>query len=237
MTASAALHIERVLVKISGESLSKGSDNFFDFCAARRICSDVKNLIARGTKVSIVVGGGNIIRGRSLEGDIRREAADSVGMCATVINGMILSEIFSELSVSNVILSPINVPFGIENSNIKTINDNRDKVIIFVGGTGFPHFSTDTAAVINAVMTGADMMLKATKTNGIYDRDPHKYDNAKFIASISYEEAISNNIAVMDKTAFVLAMENNLKIVIFSINEDDCFCRAIDGSISRSVVS
>jgi uridylate kinase len=222
---------------MSGESISGSNENFFDFDMARRICADIKRLLERGIKASIVIGGGNIIRGRSLGNNIRREAADSVGMCATAINGMLLSEIFSELSVSNIILSPINMPFGIENSNIRTIEANKDRLIIFVGGTGFPHFSTDTAAVINAVIIGADILLKATKTNGIYDVDPHKYSNAKFIPNINYESAIKNNIEVMDRTAFVLAMENNLKIMVFSMNEDDCFCKAIDGDISRSIVS
>jgi uridylate kinase len=224
-------NIKRVLIKISGESLSS------DFINVSRICNDVKNLIDEEVAVSIVIGGGNIVRGRSLN-KFQRETVDSMGMLATSINGLALQDEFRKIGVNSVILSQINLPFGIENSNPINIQKHieNNTVIIFVGGAGISYFSTDTIAVINAIITRSDVLLKATKTDGIYDRDPEKFPEATHIERISHVEAIEKNLQIMDHTAFSIAMEHNLPIIVFSINEPNCFVRGINGNIKRSLV-
>jgi uridylate kinase len=224
-------NIRRVLVKISGESLSS------NFINVSRICSDVKSLIDEKVEVSIVIGGGNIVRGRSLN-KFQRETVDSMGMLATAINGLALQDEFRKIGINSVVLSQINLPFGIENSSPTNIQKHieNNNVVIFVGGAGVSYFSTDTIAVINAIITRSDVLLKATKTDGIYDKDPAKFPEAIHIEKISHAKAIEKNLQVIDRTAFSIAMEHNLPIIIFSINEYNCFVRGINGSINRSLI-
>ncbi|MDR2074609.1 MAG: hypothetical protein LBP31_00070 [Holosporales bacterium] len=223
--------IKRVLIKISGESLA------LDFLNANRVCNNVKNLLKEGIAVSIVIGGGNIVRGRSLN-KFQRETVDSMGMLATAINGLALQDEFRKIGVDSVVLSQITLPFGIENSNPFNIQKHieNNTVIIFVGGAGISYFSTDTIAVINAIITRSDVLLKATKTDGIYDKDPAKFPEATHIKQISHSEAIEKNLQIMDHAAFSIAMEHNLPIVIFSVNEENCFVNGINGTIKRSLV-
>jgi uridylate kinase len=223
--------IKRVLIKISGESLA------LDFSNISRICNDVKSLLDDGIAVSIVIGGGNIVRGRSLN-KFQRETVDSMGMLATSINGLALQDEFKKIGVDSVVLSQISLPFGVENSNPFNIQKHikNNNVIIFVGGAGISYFSTDTIAVINAIITRSDVLLKATKTDGIYDKDPEKFLDAKHIEQISHAKAIENNLQIMDHAAFSIAMEHNLPIIVFSINEENCFVRGVKGTIKRSLI-
>jgi len=232
----------RILIKISGETISGSrEDGAFDLDAVLAICKNIKNVIDAGISVSIVVGGGNIIRGRAFSNskEIRKETADSMGMLSTTINGLLLKDIFKSIGINSVLVSNIKLPFNIESADHSNVSKliEKNKVIIFVAGTGLPYFSTDTASIISALVSRSDVVLKATKTDGIYDKDPEKYPEAKHIEEINYDEALNANIQIMDQTAFALAKANNLPILVFSIKEDNCFIRALKGEIKHSVVS
>ena len=236
------MKISRVLIKISGETLSGSkAESVFDSDSVLAICKNIKNVIDSGIGVSIVVGGGNILRGRAFSSEtiVQREAADSMGMLATAINGLMLKGAFESIGIDSTVVSNLQLPFSIESSNTYNIDQlvNQNKIVIFVGGTGVPYFSTDTAAVINALISKSDMLLKATKTDGVYNKDPEKYEDACFIPHITYDEALKQNIQIMDQTAFALAKSQELPITIFSIKEENCFLRAIKGEIKHSVVS
>ena len=231
----------RVLLKISGETLSGNSNNVFEISSALAVAQDIKNVLDAKIDVSIVVGGGNIVRGRSFLNSehIMRETADSVGMLSTVINGLLLKNVLSSIGLDAVVVSYLNLPFGIQSANHDAILKYIDekKIIIFVGGLGIPYFSTDTSATINAILSKCDIILKATKTDGIYDKDPKKYKNSQHIAKITYDEAISANIHIMDQAAFAMAKEHKLPILVFSMHEKNCFFKALNGDIKHSLVS
>lgn len=231
------MNIKRVLIKISGEALSS-PDNIFDSNKILSLSKDIKNIIDIGLEVSIVIGGGNIIRGRSFKG-IAREEVDSMGMIATSINGIALRAYLLKIGIESVVVSNLQLPFGIEDSNFQSIHKHmRDKkIIIFVGGAGQPYFSTDTISVINAITTRSDIVLKATKIDGIYDKDPLKFNDAVYIPEITHKEAIERHIKVMDQTAFSIALEHNMPIMVFSIKEPNCFAKVLNKSAKYSLVS
>ncbi len=230
------MNINRVLIKISGEALSS-SNNIFDSNKILSICNDIKNIIDIGIEVSIVIGGGNIIRGRSFS-EIAREEVDSMGMIATSINGIALRNYLLKIGLESVVVSSFPLPFGIEDSNFQSIHKHiKDKkIVIFVGGAGQPYFSTDTISIINAITTRSDILLKSTKIDGIYDKDPLKFSDAEYLPKITHKEAIERNIKVMDQTAFSIAMDHDMPIMVFSIKESDCFVKAINKSIKYSLV-
>ena len=216
----------RALVKISGEML------FLD-----SIATSVANLVAQNIAVSVVVGGGNIIRGRSCN-DIDRTVADCSGMLATVINGMLFADRLSKMQLNTMLFSTLELPFGINKFDPTTIKYyvNNSNVLIFVGGTGMPNVSTDTAAVIYSSIIKANLLLKATKTDGIYDCDPETNKNAKYLSKLTYDECLEKNINVMDTAAFALAKEHKIKILIFSGKEENCLVKAMQGAIKTSCV-
>lgn len=230
------MDVKRILIKISGEALS-GTNEILSYQKISTLCNNIKNLIELGIGVSIVIGGGNIIRGRSFTG-LNRENVDSMGMLATSINGIALQSCFEKTGMNAVLMSNLQLPFGIENSNFYNIQKHMmlNKVIIFVGGAGQPYFSTDTISVINAITTGSDIILKATKTDGVYDKDPMKFDDAVHISQLTHKEAIARDIKIMDKTAFSIAMEHNVPIIVFSINESNCFIKALNKSCQHSLI-
>ena len=237
----------------------------FDLGVVSSICQNIKNLLDLGIGVSIVVGGGNIVRGKDFYrnevcqnqaescpikvlgedlpqrgrfcGSIK-ETADSMGMLSTVINGLLLRDVFGSIGIDAAIVSHLELPFNIESANCFNVSRliNENKVLIFVAGMGLPYFSTDTASIVNGLLARSDLVLKATKTDGVYDKDPEKYKYAKYIKEISYEDVLNQNIQVMDQAAFALAKANNLPILIFSIRENDCFVKAISGEIKHSRV-
>ena len=190
--------------------------------------------------MSLVVGGGNVIRGRDFQESniIKQETADSVGMLSTVINGILLRDALRSIGINSELVSGLRLPFDILRNdpfNILKLLDEK-KVIIFVGGTGLPYFSTDTVSVIAAFMSRCDAILKATKTDGVYDKDPHKFSDAVHVSNLTYQEAIEKGLNVMDKTAFALASQRNIPIYVFSAKEDNCFIRALNSEIKHSVV-
>jgi uridylate kinase len=232
--------MRRVLIKISGEAISN-SDCGFDFERISGICEKIKNVISEGIGVSFVVGGGNIIRGRDFAGTvaIRQETADSVGMLATVMNGIVVRDILRSNGVATEIVSPLRLPFDILQADHFTISKliTEGNVIMFCGGTGLPYFSTDTISVVAAFMSQCDAILKATKTDGIYDKDPAIHNDAIQIPNLTYQKAISRNLKIMDRTAFALAEQRGIPIHIFREDEPDCFLRSINKSIKQSIVS
>lgn len=229
---------KRVLIKISGELFNS---NNWENDQISKICDNIVNVISFGINVSVVVGGGNIIRGREFQSatHIRRETADSVGMLATVMNGIILRETLLNRGIDCVIVSALDLPFNIKKLNPFTIDElvGQNKTIIIVGGMGFPYFSTDTISVVGASLSHCDAILKATGTDGIYNKDPRKYADAVFLKNVTYEFAIQHNLQVMDETAFLLARNLNKPIYVFSSTEPNCFVRAINNDIKCSVVS
>ena len=211
---------KRILIKLSGEFL-KAKEEVISFEKLNLFTEDVKQLHQSGIQIGIVIGGGNILRG--LEGSKKYKISsgelDELGMIATMINGGALSLALNKLKISNSVLSalPISSSIGEEFSRNKAIEMlDQNKVLIFVGGTGNPYFTTDTAAVLRALQIKAEVLLKATNVKGIFDKDPNKFEDAKFYETITYKEALNKGLKIMDLSAFSLAMEHKLPIIVFN---------------------
>jgi len=211
---------KRVLIKLSGEFL-KDKENIISFEKLDDITSDIKEIQKNGVKIGLVVGGGNILRG--LEGSRKYQISsaqlDELGMAATTINGGAISLALKKKKISSTVLSaiPISSSIGSKYSRDKAIDLlEKNHIVIFVGGTGNPFFTTDTAAVLRALQINADILLKATNVDGIYDKDPNKFSDAKLYKKLNYKDALSQNLKIMDLTAFSLAMEHNLPLVVFN---------------------
>lgn len=221
---------KRVLVKFSGEVLAAGAGFGIDTSILKFISTQIKNLLDNNIEVGVVIGGGNFIRGVSAakDGLIKRATGDHMGMLATVINSLAMQEALEKLSLPVRVQSAVSMDEFCEPFIMRTAIRHLEKkrVVIFAAGTGNPFFTTDTAAVLRAVETSADMIIKATKVDGIYTKDPNKFSDAKRLPSLSYDEALKDNIKVMDDTAIALAKENKLPIVICNMTEDKNLLRA-----------
>jgi uridylate kinase len=211
---------KRILIKLSGEFFKKREETLSSE-KLNQIASEIKYLHKIGVEIGIVVGGGNILRG--LEGaqkfKISRDELDEIGMIATTINAGALSFVLNTLNVPNTVLSaiPVSPSVGEKYKRQKAIElFAQSHVLIFAGGTGNPFFTTDTAAVLRAIQIKADILLKATNVDGIYDKDPNKFPDAKFYKRLTYKKALSEGLKIMDLTAFSLAMENNLPLIVFN---------------------
>ena len=210
---------KRIILKLSGEVL-KGEEEVIDAQVSDKIAREVAEIHAMGVQVAIVIGGGNIWRGiTSANRGMDRSTADYMGMLATIINGMALQEALEKAGVNTRVQTAIEVknvaePF-IRRRAVRHLEKGR--VVIFVAGTGNPFFSTDTAAALRASEIGAEILLKATKVDGIYDSDPKKNPNAKRFTKLSYGDALEKRLQVMDSTAFALCMDNKVPIVVFDM--------------------
>ena len=209
---------KRVLVKFSGEALAGEAGHGIDTKILKYIAGEIKSLINAGIEVGIVIGGGNIIRGvtAAQDGIIKRTSGDYMGMLATVINGVAMQEAceYTGLQVrmqTAIKMEQIAEPY-INRRAVRHLEKGR--VVIFAAGTGNPFFTTDTAATLRAVEIGASMIIKATKVDGVYDRDPNKYPDAKKLDTLTYDEALTDHIKVMDDTSIALAKENKIPIVV-----------------------
>lgn len=225
---------KRVLVKFSGEALASQSGYGIDTDVLKYVANEIKKLVENDIEVGIVVGGGNIVRGvtASKDGLIKRNAADHMGMLATVINGIAIQGALESLGVRVRLQSAIKMeqvcePFIVRRA-VRHLEKGR--VVVFSAGTGNPFFTTDTAATLRAVEIGADMIIKATKVDGVYDKDPNKFSDAKKLYSLSYEDAMQDNIKVMDDTSIALAKDNNLPIVVCDMFCEGVLSRIINGS-------
>jgi uridylate kinase len=209
---------KRVLVKFSGEALAAENGHGIDTKILQYIAQEIKSLVEGGIEVGIVIGGGNIIRGvtAAKDGIIRRTSGDYMGMLATVINAVAMQEACEheglKVRVQTAIkMEQIAEPY-IQRRAVRHLEKNR--VVIFAAGTGNPFFTTDTAATLRAVEIGAEMIIKATKVDGVYDRDPYKYEDAVKMPILSYDQALHDHIKVMDDTSIALAKDNRLPIVV-----------------------
>jgi len=230
----------RILLKLSGESLM-GSQGFgVDPAVAARIASEVNEVREMGVQIAIVVGGGNFIRGvAAAQFGIDRVVADHMGMLATIINALALQDALERAGSFTRVVTALEIreiaePF-IRRRAIRHLEKGR--VVVLAAGTGNPYFSTDTAAALRAMEIKADVILKATKVNGVYDADPAKVPDAKMIAKINYLEVLSRGLAVMDTTAISLCMDNRLPIIVFNSTVPGNLKRVMMGEQIGSVVT
>ena len=214
----------RILLKLSGEALSSGSQNI-DSEMLKKVVSIVQSVVDLGVEIAIVVGGGNLYRGASLSQEgMNKITGDHIGMLATVMNSLALSDAFERNKIPSVVMSGFPIGGGVCEpfNHSKAKSELEDgKVVIFSAGTGSPCFTTDTAAALRAIEIGADIVFKATKVDGIYSSDPIKDPSAIKFDSLTFESAIEQNIKVMDTAAFALCRDNNIKICVFSMLEDN----------------
>jgi uridylate kinase len=227
-----ALAYSRALLKLSGEALAGEKASGLDFHAVEAFAEEIKAVHALGVHLSLVVGGGNIIRGAtaSREG-LDRVSADYMGMLATVINALALQDVLEKIGVDTRVMTAVRMesvaePY-IRRRAIRHLEKGR--VVIFAAGTGNPFFSTDTAGVLRALEIEAQVILKATNVDGIFTDDPRKNPDATFIRELTYQEAIVKNYAVMDANAFGLCKANQLPIVVFNINRPGAIRRVLEG--------
>jgi uridylate kinase len=230
----------RILLKLSGEALM-GSQGFgIDPAMAARIAGEVDEVRKLGVQIGIVVGGGNFIRGvAASESGIDRVVADQMGMLATVINALALQDALEKLGCHTRVTTAIEIrevaePF-IRRRSVRHLEKGR--VVIFAAGTGSPYFSTDTAAALRAIEIKADVILKATKVDGVYDADPQKVSEAKMFSHINYLDVLARGLKVMDTTAITMCMDNSVQIIIFNLNVPGNLKRVILGEKIGSLVS
>ncbi len=209
---------KRVLVKFSGEALAGDNQFGIDIHVLDHIAKEIKSLVENDIEVGIVIGGGNIIRGVSAAqgGIIRRTSGDYMGMLATVINAVAMQEALEHIGLDTRVQSAIEIKEICESYIYRKAIRHLEKgrVVIFGAGTGNPFFTTDTAATLRAIEVGSDLIIKATKVDGIYDKDPNKFKDAKKLDTLSYNDALIGDIEVMDDTAISLAKDNKLPIVV-----------------------
>ena len=227
------------MLKISGESLAGSNEQGFDFDILNVLSENIKVLVKKNIKISIVLGGGNFIRGSSFSnGVVDRVTSDYMGMLGTVINSLALQSNLEKIGVPSRVMTAISInrvaePY-IKNRAVRHLDKNR--VVIFASGTGNPFFSTDTAAVLRASEMKSDFIFKGTKVDGIYDKDPINFNDAKKISKISYSDYLNKDIKVMDTTAISLAKDRKIPIIIFSILKSSNILDIIDGKGSYSII-
>jgi len=235
-----ALKYKKILLKLSGEVLMGGLEYGIDNTTVMGIARDIAALHNLGVDVSVVIGGGNIFRGVSSSAEgMERATADYVGMLATVINALMLQDALERIDVHTRVISAIEMkelaePY-IRRRAIRHLEKRR--VIIFGAGTGNPYFTTDTAAALRAMEMHADVLLKGTKVDGIYDKDPEKFDKAVRYESLSYIDVLKLGLRVMDSTAVSLCMENKMPIVVFDIKQSGNLIRIARGEDVGTVVT
>ena len=230
--------MQRILLKLSGEALAGEKKQGFDEPTVRKVALQVKQLSDAGTQVGIVIGGGNFWRGRTSE-NIDRTKADQIGMLATVMNCIYVSEIFRSVGMQTEILTPFAC-----GSFTKLFSKDRavryfveGKVVFFAGGTGHPYFSTDTGVVLRAVEVEADVILLAKAVDGVYDDDPRTNPDAKKYEEVTIQEVIEKNLQVVDMTASILARDNHMPMWVFGLNEENSIVNAVNGPFRGTKVT
>ena len=231
---------KRVLLKLSGEALSNGKDNPFYQEHLQNVALEVKEVVKEGIQVAIVVGGGNLYRGKiGVSLGMDRHTGDSMGMLATVMNALAISNALTQQGVENVVMTSIEMKGLAEhftrNSADKALKEG--KVVVFGGGTGHPYFSTDTTSALRALETNCDVILTAKNgVDGVYSADPRHNKDAYKFDEISYQEVIERNLQVMDQTATSLCKDNNMPLVVFNMNEKGNIVKACKGKINGTLV-
>jgi len=228
---------KRVLVKFSGEALAGDAGHGIDTEILKYIASEIAELHDAGIEVGMVIGGGNIIRGvtAAKDGIIRRTTGDYMGMLATVINALAMQEALEHRGIKVRVQGAIKMEQISESFIVRRAERHLEKgrVVIFSAGTGNPYFTTDTAATLRATEIGAEMIIKATKVDGVYDKDPAKFSDAKKLDVIGYDQALSDHIKVMDDTSIALAKDNKLPIVVCNMFEKGNLLKIINGDTTR----
>lgn len=231
---------KRVLIKLSGEALAGSFDNGIDPKVLQYIAQEVALVQRAGIDVAMVVGGGNFVRGEtfSIKGGIDRSVADQMGMLGTLMNALALQSALEHQGVPTRVQSAVNVaqvaePF-IRRRAIRHLEKGR--AVVFAAGTGNPYFTTDTAAVLRGLEVDAEALIKATKVDGVYDKDPKKFPDAKRFEALHYSEAIERRLGVMDQTAFTMCREHKLPIIVLDFNTPGCLVDAATGGPSGTLV-
>ena len=222
----------RVLIKISGEALSGGKGTGFDFDFVTSACESVKQSLALGAQVGIVIGGGNFWRGvKDGAGKVERVSADRMGMLATAMNCLAVGDVFRQCGVDARVMTAVDIQGVGERHDVRKALEYLEsgKVVLFACGTGHPFFSTDTASVLRAAEIGADAILLAKNIDGVYSADPRKDPEAVKFDEISYTEVLSRRLQVMDSTATSLAMDNNLPVIVFALADPQNILRVLSG--------
>lgn len=232
------IHMKRILLKLSGEALAGEKKTGFDEPTVKKVAAQVKQLVDDGIEVGIVIGGGNFWRGRSSE-NIDRTKADQIGMLATVMNCIYVSEIFRSEGMTTNILTPFEC-----GSFTKLFSKDRANkyfehgmVVFFAGGTGHPYFSTDTGVVLRAIEVEADVILLAKAVDGVYDDDPRTNPEAKKYDEVGIDEVIARNLQVVDMTASILARDNKMPMWVFGLNEENSIVNTVKGKFSGTKVT
>lgn len=221
---------KRILLKLSGEVLAGEQGHGFDFDVIESICAAIKKVNEMGVQVGVVIGGGNFWRGRS-SGSMDRVRADSIGMLGTVMNSIALADTLIQQGVPAKVYSAVAMePIAELYVNDKVLADLDDgKVTIFGGGTGNPFFSTDSAGALRAAQIGADVIFKATNVDGVYDKDPNKYDDAVKYDTLTQSELLEKGLSVMDASAASLCRDNHIDILVFNLTDPGNIVRAVRG--------
>jgi len=230
--------MQRILLKLSGEALAGDKKTGFDEATVRKVALQVKELADKGIQVGIVIGGGNFWRGRTSE-NIDRTKADQIGMLATIMNCIYVSEIFRSVGMKTNILTPFECGSFTKLFSKDRANKyfERGMVVFFAGGTGHPYFSTDTGVVLRAIEVEADVILLAKAVDGVYDDDPRSNPDAKKYDEVSIDEVIANNLQVVDMTASILARDNKMPMWVFGLNEENSIVNALQGPFTGTKVT
>ncbi|MBE5899100.1 MAG: UMP kinase [Lachnospiraceae bacterium] len=230
--------MKRVLLKLSGEALAGEKKTGFDEETCIKVAKQVKEIVDDGVQVGIVIGGGNFWRGRT-SNTIERTKADQIGMLATVMNCIYVSEIFRYVGMDTVVMTQ----FACGDCSVMYSKDDamnsleNGKVVFFAGGTGHPYFSTDTATTLRAIEIEADGILLAKSIDGVYDSDPATNPNAKRYDTISIQDVIDNRLGVVDLTASIMCLENDMPMYVFALNEEGSIKKAISGEFNGTIVT
>ena len=230
--------MKRIMLKLSGEALAGDKKQGFDEETVRGVALQVKQIVDECTQVGIVIGGGNFWRGRSSE-SIDRTKADQIGMLATVMNCIYVSEIFRSVGMMTNILTPFEIGAFTKLFSKDRANKYFEKgqVVFFAGGTGHPYFSTDTGVVLRAIEVEADVILLAKAVDGVYDSDPKTNPDAKKFDEISIDEVIARNLQVVDMTASIMARDNKKEMWVFNLNDENSIVNTIRGNFNGTKVT
>ncbi|MBD5482238.1 MAG: UMP kinase [Lachnospiraceae bacterium] len=230
--------MKRILLKLSGEALSGDKKTGFDEATVREVALQIKQLVDDGIEVGVVIGGGNFWRGRSSE-NIDRTKADQIGMLATIMNCIYVSEICRSIGLMTNVLTPFECGSFTKLFSKDRANKyfSKGMVVFFAGGTGHPYFSTDTGVVLRAVEVEADVILLAKAIDGVYDDDPRTNPAAKKYDKVSIDEVIARNLQVVDMTASILARDNRMPMRVFGLNEKNSIVNAIKGDFGGTEVT
>ena len=230
--------MKRIMLKLSGEALAGGKGTGFDEDTVRGVAKQIKKIMDDGVQVGVVIGGGNFWRGRTSK-DIDRTKADQIGMLATVMNCIYVSEICRSEGMKTAIMTPFACSSFTEifSKDAAVRYLNKGKVVFFAGGTGHPFFSTDTGVVLRAIEIEAETILLAKAIDGVYDSDPKKNPKAKKFDEISIDDVVSKNLQVVDMTASILARDNKMPMLVFGLDEKDSIIDTVNGRFNGTKIT